>query len=840
MSASQGAVWRLPPQRDCPDFRVSENGTVPFTASSARGWASAAALAVAVLVVCNVTLLAGRHTGRWDASDFFCPYFMLIADHARQGELLLWTPLVECGCPAGFDPEIGALSPVTVGLAALLGPSERAFCVYWLLIWAAGGLGVLLLARHYNAPRWIGCAAAIGYMFSAVFTGQAEYTAYLAVMALLPWTLWRLEVACQTWRLRPAAEAGALWGIAALSGYPGMFIIGTCYLAFWMFGRVAGGMLLRHGGQPVASGQWPVASEQAVEGGPLRAEDNRRRRFVKNVGIAVVFGAVCLTMLAPAYFGFLHEMRGYTDRSGPVPREEAVRADALAPKALATFASPYLAVAGTRPGAKVWWTDIAMCSIYLAPALVVLALAGLWLRPRDGFRWWLVMLGLLCLAAAVGGATPVRGWLYDLLPPMRYFRHAAMFRCFFVLTVVMLAILAGRDVARRLADRGKRPWLPIAAVGGIMAVAASATFFAVCRAAGRGIENPSTMLAAAAHLLLIWGGMTALALGVGRGVVRRETFGRLVLALCIFDAACTVVLSKPTLYGNRPKTWSAVEAAQTASLDLTEKGLGRQSTCGPGPQPPRNACLVSKTPVLKGFNVLRNRWYDALLRCPAFAASAAGADRVWFAREAPAAPLDQNTMQRLVSQMESPNGPCIVVSDPGCLAAASSPGQCGGSAAVNDPGEDAGAKRDSPGITQRHLENLPPAQPRPVQLLRYDDRCLEFDVVCPDDGWLLVTDRWAPSWRAWVNGVPRPVWLGNMVFRAVEVRRGANRVRFQYDPLGHPWSVAGSWLVFALVCVGSAGSAVGRFRRRGKSETTEAGSSNVGSPHFLGQRVNVG
>ena len=98
---------------------------------------------VAVLLIANCTLVVGRHTGRFDASDFFCPYFMLIADCARQGEFLTWTPLVECGCPAGFDPEIGAFSPLTVGLAAVLGPHEWAFRVYWLMIWCLGGLGIL-------------------------------------------------------------------------------------------------------------------------------------------------------------------------------------------------------------------------------------------------------------------------------------------------------------------------------------------------------------------------------------------------------------------------------------------------------------------------------------------------------------------------------------------------------------------------------------------------------------------------------------------------------------------------------------------------------------------------
>ena len=200
-----------------------------------------------VLLIANFTLVTGRHTGRWDSSDFFCPYFMLVADHARHGELLLWTPLVEGGCPAGFDPEVGALSPLVVGMAAVLGPMRRGFRVYWLSVWGLGGLGVLFLRGISLRPAWLGCVAAIAYMFSAVFTNQAEFTAYLVVMSALPWTLWRLDVALAQHRLLPAAQAGAIWGLAALSGYPAHTIIGSCWLA-----GLGGGAIVQPGGRGTA------------------------------------------------------------------------------------------------------------------------------------------------------------------------------------------------------------------------------------------------------------------------------------------------------------------------------------------------------------------------------------------------------------------------------------------------------------------------------------------------------------------------------------------------------------------------------------------------------------
>jgi hypothetical protein len=725
-------------------------------------------LVIAVLLACNITLLIGRHTGRWDASDFFCPYFMLIADHARQGELLLWTPLIEGGCPAGFDPEIGALSPLTVGLAAVLGPSERAFCAYWLTIWGLAGLGVLILAWHYRAPNWLACVASIGYMFSAAFTNQTEYTAYLTVMSLLPWALWRLEVALDRQRLRPAAEAGAIWGLAALSGYPAMIIIGECYFGLWVLGRLWGRTS-------------PVATSDALKA-TLTAG-----RMQKSLLIFAVFGVVSLVVLSPAYLGFLHELRGYSDRSGAVPRDEAVNADALDPKALSTFASPYLAVAGTQQDKRLWATDIAMSSIYLSPILFIMALAALWMRPRDRFRWWLAGVGLLCLAAAVGGTFPLRGWLYDALPPMRYFRHTAMFRCYYVFTVVVLAILAGRDLKEAVTRRTTRCWKQITVLSIGATVAAMATLIVVCQSAGLIVENLPTVLLAAVQVLGIWGGTAAVAFFTWKHTrTPRSSLGGHLVRLGILDAVLTVVLSQPTMFTDRQKIWPDLEAVQGFSLDLTPRGLDRLSSWAAGPRSPLNACLVGKVPVLQAFNVLRSELFTESMNEPLLAASALGADRIWFASKASLEPLDKTTLRRLVARSETLGGPCLVLSDPAETTHEPVP-----------PDIELAADQST------SLERLPAAVQRPVQLGRYDGRCLEFDVVCPEDGWLLVTDRWAPSWQAWVNDRPRRVWIGNLVFRAVPVERGENRVCFQYRPWGYPWLAAGSWLTLALVCVGS-------------------------------------
>src|SRR5262249_3943844 len=158
-----------------------------------------------------------------DADAFFAPYFILVADHATAGQLLLWDPWTEAGSPMCADPQVGAFSPLVVGLARWAGPTLWGFMFYWFVMWLLGGVGMLLLAWHLGAPSWGAWAAAVGFGLSGFFYGQAQHTSFITSFAFLPWIIWRLDVALPG-KPVAAVEAGALWGLSALSGYPGMVI----------------------------------------------------------------------------------------------------------------------------------------------------------------------------------------------------------------------------------------------------------------------------------------------------------------------------------------------------------------------------------------------------------------------------------------------------------------------------------------------------------------------------------------------------------------------------------------------------------------------------------------
>ena len=777
-SLSHGTTPRVSTHLPTSNDRLDANAA-PRAAGKTLSWRLAIGLVVGTSLVANATLVVGKHTGAFDGAEFFCPYFMLTADYARSGQLLHWTPLVNAGVPAGADPQVGAFSPLVTGLGWITGGREFGFRLYWLLTWCAAGLGMLLLARRLAAPAWAGCLAAFGYTFSGIFIGHAQHTPYLVSMAAFPWIIARWDAALGDRSLAAAAQAGAIWGLAALAGYPALTIVGAGYVALWTVGRLlcgrcqAGATTASHTARDI----WPQMKWSAFA--------------------LALFGLVGVVVLAPPYVAFVTETHGYTDRNGPLPREVAAHEGALHPAALSSFASPYVAVLRRYDETLFPGCDASMCTIYLCPLLLVFAVASLLRRPSDGFRWYLAALAVLFLLTALGDVLPFRGWLYDLLPPLRYFRQAALFRCYTIFTLVVLALLAAGQwerVRRRQAcpeegpDRGsvdcevrRAAWLYAAgALGAALALAWAIRASATDAPAGR-------LVLPIVHWAVVWAGGALLLWWAGRAQPAASMLAGLrpLFLLALADAVFSAAISKPVMFTDRGKIWNAVEAAHVATVDLPAERLARQrgaATSGQGVA--LNANLPVKSPALVGYTPMNNMQYDRLMAHPIMAAAAVGPERMWFARNVVVVPPGQAAEHQVLARVDELQQPILVISRPE-------------SAEPVEP--HARAAQDYP----HKVAALPPAEPAKVDLVTYAPLKFEFDVRCPADGWLLVTDRWAPRWTAQVNGQSQEVWQGDFVFRCVRVTAGDNRVSFAYRPLAHPWLVMASWTMLGLVAIGS-------------------------------------
>jgi hypothetical protein len=56
-------------------------------------------------------------------------------------------------------------------------------------------------------------------------------------------------------------------------------------------------------------------------------------------------------------------------------------------------------------------------------------------------------------------------------------------------------------------------------------------------------------------------------------------------------------------------------------------------------------------------------------------------------------------------------------------------------------------------------------------------------VATPHESFLVFSDAFYPGWRAYVDGLERPILRGNMLFRVVQVPEGSHDVVFRFEPL---------------------------------------------------------
>ena len=692
---------------------------------------------MALFSAANWQLVAGKVYEKWDAFDLASPYYSLLADFTRAGRFLYWNPWLAGGSPDFAVAGSGTFSPDMLLCAALTGPGGPAYEIYWMAMWLAGGMGMLLLARHLEAPVWGGLVVAIGFVFSGFYTGHAEHNSVLYSYSCLPFIIWRIDAALMQRRFLPALQAGALWGLSALAGYPALTVYTFALATCWTIGRC----LVRE--KQARRGDWKFA-----------------------LLLLFITGAVGAAILSPSYVSAAYEGRGYSDRSEPVKRSFALDSNALHPWAIATLSSPSLVELKLAQGALWSYTDVSSLNLYTGSITLLLALLAVVGNVRSRWRWYLLAMALGAIACAMSHTFPFRGWLYDLVPPTRYFRHSSMLRGYFLFIFSVLALYGGKDVQKwRSASGGANKFLLLAP---LLAFVATIVFAVVTMVAEA--EHPEWLLAAA-HLALVWGGLTLLALALRRDFPRYIRFlPASLLCMAALDGLLACHFSEGTLYnkGTRPE----LPLPANSSIAMGPTSFRRAPGTGRA-----NINFFFKVPTLRNYAPFKNRFQEAIAANPDLAAMALGDDRTWFAPDPPDVPLTEEAFIEFANRVIELKAPIFLKHSRDELLNANPP-------AVLKAGS---------------IASTPTAIKVPATVLDYEPDKLALEVNAPTDGWVMITERWSRSWKASVNGIPRVVECANFIFRAVPVVTGKNKIELAFDPKALPELIFVSWSTLGLV-----------------------------------------
>lgn len=747
----------------------SRFGTRSISApAGTTAWMFAGLALLLVFLAANFKLVTGEQGPLWDADVYFAPAFTLVADHARVGRILLWNPWIAAGSPDYAEPELGAASPVAVLMGLFFGGTSTGFRAYYLLIWFLGPLGILLLARHLGCPVWAALVVSLGIAFSGFYTGHAQHTCWLYSFSSLPWIIWRLDAALIHRRYAPAVQSGALWGLSALGGYPGHAILTLGFLFAWAFGRCA----FSYSG---------MAAHTVLD---IR---NLRLRFsfaVRSLAFLVLIGMV---VLSPAYVAFFVEGHGFGDRVGTRSRDEALTSNTTPLGAITSFSSPYILKLAAFNRTVLWTnTDATMISIYMGALIPILAMLAILERPRSYWRWWLAGIMVFLLGCATGDQLPLRGWLYDYVAPTRYFRNAALFRGHAIFCAGVLALLALKDLAEQIGTASFGIWKRFAKSAVVMGAAAIASYaYIVHRMASKG----DLLRWADVQFTVVWIGAAMIAMLALKRPSSRKLLPAALVVLAIADSWSTMsvlqggVLQTISSAGPSWQAWQHLNKVHKTNLVLT--GLEREIAPPGFWAHPNNKNIPVKVPTFENYETMWNRFEMNFWRHPVFTSMTTGADRIWFTTDVATVTPTDAYYQAFVDRSEALKTPVVL---------------------VHAPGEMAKIRERNlvTGDSQQQLsaiQNLPPAERLAVRLFRYTPNHLDFEVSCPTNGWLLITDRWAHGWSARLDRHPVEIFGGNFIFRALQVHTGVNDIEFSYRPAGWPILFIGSWAALSAVFI---------------------------------------
>ncbi|HVO60883.1 MAG TPA: hypothetical protein VMT53_08100 [Terriglobales bacterium] len=722
---------------------------------SLASWLTSICLIAGVVLLGCAPVLSGKAVPLWDAGDYFGPMFSLIADHLRCGRLMLWDPWINGGSPDFAEPQLGSASPVVLAFALLPPDPFHGFIAYWLSLWIFGGIGMLLLCQHLGAPVWGSRVIALGFIACGIYTANAEHTSWICSFSFLPWVLWRFDVGLIDRRLWCIVQTAVLWGVSAQGGYPGVAITTPIFLTLWGAGRL-----------------W--TSRSGMEDQP-----SLRQHVLLLLVAAVMLGLIGSAVMSATYVSFLRETRGYSLRANDLDRQFSVSSGVLPPAAYATLISPYLYQLQSPDHRTLWReTDISMVNVYMGVLTLVLALAAL-SRPSR-WRFWLFLVAVFFGCCAVGNRLPVRGWLYDWVPPTRYFRMPSLFRMYVILVAGALAAYATRDLEVEWQGSGSRARITLLAISAIEGLAALLTYTALLRSVKQDATSAHYPLF---HLLVSWAGITVISLGGVCGWLSRRTWVNSLIVLAVVDAALALYISSPTMFSfSAVSEWKAMDVRHVTNLDLLPNGWER--TLLPTPDvgmSPNNRNVAWKIAGLNNRTPLKNAYFQKYVEVPELSSIAVGSQRVWFSDQPVwLSPSDRN-LAEFVKVSRAIGSVPMTLQTPSEMTDANTL-----------------SSQTDPGWTQK-VRAMIPAK---TILIAYTPNDLTFRYYAERDGWLLLTDRWANAWSARVNGRAQPIMGGNFIFRAIPVVRGDNLVEFHYRPRTYYFALLTlSWLVMFAVLV---------------------------------------
>lgn len=315
-----------------------------------------------------------------DITSFYFSLRSWYKAEVTAGRFPFWTDLVGNGYPVFAEGQLGAFYPLNFLLYYFL-PVVMAFNISWLFHFWLAGFGTFAFARiSLNLSRPAALLAGLIYALSGFFFGRISYIGMISVVAYFPLNLLLAERIAVTGKIKHVFLLALVFAVQIFIGHFEMFFY-CLFFSFLFF------FLLVITGRSERGRWWQMATAAAA---------------------AILIAAA---QLIPTY-----ELVGLSHRAGGFAFEASTASD-WPLRALLLFILP-------RAFDRYTTSDFSVPAVYgyiSLVGLVLALLAGLFLWRRREVAVFLVI-GLLAFLWAQGRLSPVFAILWEIVPPVKYFR----------------------------------------------------------------------------------------------------------------------------------------------------------------------------------------------------------------------------------------------------------------------------------------------------------------------------------------------------------------------------------------------------------------------------------
>jgi hypothetical protein len=423
-----------------------------------------------------------------------------------------------------------------------------------------------------------------------------------------------------------------------------------------------------------------------------------------------------------------------------------------------------------------------------------------------------VLIGVLFSLGTTGG---LRVLGYYILPPLRYVRHSSLFRAFWLFGGALLAAAVADKMLLGSEDERKRLFHNAFRISFAILYLAFAAFcwawlvptvtlvydfreifqFPNSLSTALGLVGPQIVLAA------LFGATFYLTASPQRGKI----FAASLLLLVVADAAVHLHTNKATI------SWNG--RAVELSSELERKSMERKGAPLSGEE------KRAVGPVHTNFGIFDGKFYvrsflpgtsgsyDFLVggtwppvQDTGFLDTLVNGPRWWLSPKAVYAPADNKEALALLRDKNSQSVLPIFLHSETAVAGSS--------------------------ITSEFVK---PGTYGSVRVQSYQAEEVVLTVNAPDRCWLFTTERYAPGWKAYVDGEEAPIFKANFCFRALAIPKGVHTVKMEYLPTTYRFFAALSWTTTLVALVVLAMLTV-RRSRRGASLERKPGGTTAGPP----------